>query len=101
VVVAYPSPALESDVNFGFEGRPASPALAAYVLKSSIVGRFEGWQVNGRISLANGQFWQISDGSQATYELRDPMVRVTRGVAGTFFMAIDGVAQIPRVRRIR
>jgi hypothetical protein len=45
--------------------------------------------------------WEVSDGSTTAYNLRSPKVKITRGVSGTFFMAIEGVSQTPRVRRLR
>lgn len=70
-------------------------------LSSHIPGQFEGWLPKERISLANGQVWEITDGSEAAYSLRDPKVLITRGFSGSFFMKIEGVYQTPRVRRIR
>jgi hypothetical protein len=101
VAATKPATAADPAAVFGFENRPAPAAAAADALVSSIPGRFEGWLANGRIRLANGQVWQVSDGSQAAYDLSDPAVRITRGVAGTFFMEISGVAQTPRVRRVQ
>jgi len=50
--------------------------------------------------MANGQLWEVTDGSQAAYRLSDPKVRISRGISGSFFMEIQGVSQTPRVRRI-
>jgi hypothetical protein len=99
VAVARPPPPTDRAATFGLESR----ALAASVdvLATSIVGPFVGWRPNGRIQLANGQVWQVTDGSEAAYDLRDPTVRITRGFAGTFFMEINGVSQTPRVRRLQ
>lgn len=72
----------------------------AGALESSISGLFEGWQPQSRIRLANGQVWQVTDGSEGVYARRDPKVRISRGTLGSFFMQIDGVSQTPRVRRI-
>jgi hypothetical protein len=101
VAAAVPRPAPPADpaANFGLEYR--APVAAADALASFIAGAFPGWRPNGRIQLANGQVWQITDGSEAAYDLRDPAVRITRGFAGTFFMEITGVAQTPRVRRVQ
>jgi hypothetical protein len=101
VAATKPAAATDPAAIFGFENRPAPASTAVDALVSSIPGRFEGWLANGRIRLANGQVWQVSDGSQAAYDLSDPAVRITRGVAGTFFMEITGVAQTPRVRRVQ
>src|SRR5438128_9718888 len=40
-------------------------------IKSSIPGSFEGWGPNYRIRLANGQVWEVVDGSQRFTQLRD------------------------------
>lgn len=85
---------------FGLENR-LTPAQEIETLDGVIPGRFDGWIARGKFSLANGQVWEISDGSQAAYNLRDPKVRITRGMAGTFFMQIEGVSQTPRVRRVQ
>jgi hypothetical protein len=96
--VAAPPPA----ASFGLESRP-SPAATAVVgsIESAIDGPFDGWLPRGQLKLANGQVWEVSDGSQAAYGLKSPKVKITRGVSGSFFMAIEGVAQTPRVRRIK
>jgi hypothetical protein len=79
---------------------PAAGTVVGGALESSIVGSFEGWQAQSRIRLANGQVWQITDGSEGVYSRRDPKVRISRGTLGSFFLQIDGVSQTPRVRRI-
>lgn len=75
-------------------------AVAAGALESSIAGLFEGWQAQSRIRLANGQVWQVTDGSEGVYTRRDPKVRISRGTLGSFFLQIEGILQTPRVRRI-
>lgn len=86
---------------FGLESRP-QPVQAEAVdsIQSYIPGRVDGWLPGTRFRLANGQVWEISDGSRAAHDLRDPRVRVTRGLSGSFFMEIDGAARTPRVRRV-
>jgi hypothetical protein len=88
--------------SFGLEFRPSptAPPLIASI-ESAIDGPFDGWLPRGQLKLANGQVWEVSDGSQAAYKLKSPNVKITRGVSGTFFMAIEGVAQTPRVRRLK
>jgi len=83
---------------FGLLARPVSTLLQS--IDSHIEGSFDGWVAGARLRLANGQVWEIVDGSSASYQLRDPKVRISRGLLGSFFMAIDGVSQSPRVRRI-
>ena len=77
-------------------------ASAQDAVESSIAGLFDGWVADTRFSLANGQVWQISDGSTAGYTARrDPSVRIARGVLGSYFMQVDGVSQTPRVKRLK
>jgi hypothetical protein len=87
---------------FGFEARPAPTAPPPIeAIESAIDGPFDGWLPRGQLKLANGQVWEVTDGSTTAYNLKNPKVKITRGVSGTFFMAIEGVSQTPRVRRVR
>ena len=92
-----PVPAMPE--SFGLEARQAA-VQGPDAMESAIEGAFDGWVPRQRLRLANSQVWEISDGSQAAYRLQAPKVRIARGMAGTFFMAIEGVAQTPRVRRV-
>ena len=89
---AAPSPAS----NFGL----TRPDQELADIRSHIVGVFDGWGSRTRIRLANGQVWQISDDSSATYYLRDPRVTVRRAALGSFMLDIEGAKQTPRVRRV-
>jgi len=59
-------------------------------VRSTIAGLFEGWNARTRLRLANGQVWQVVDGSSAYYQLRDPKVTVKRAAFGSFLMDIEG-----------
>jgi hypothetical protein len=85
--------------DFGLPERPATALPQS--IDSVIEGDFDGWTAGARLRLANGQVWEIVDGSTASYRLRDPKVRIGRGLLGSFFISIEGVAQSPRVRRIQ
>lgn len=85
--------------NFGLPQKPAFDR--GEVLETSIAGNFDGWGPDEKITLTNGQVWQINDGSSAGYSLRDPRVRITRGSFGGFFMQVEGVSQTPRAKRVR
>lgn len=93
-----PKAAPDAASSFGIERRAASPEPDE--LRSTIPGPFRGWDPRSKIRLANGQVWEITDGSRASYWLNDPKLRITRGTFGTFFLEIEGVAQRPRVKRI-
>jgi hypothetical protein len=85
--------------NFGLEAKAAQDAPDA--VDSTIEGRFEGWGSKTRIKLANGQVWEVSDGSQGVLNLSNPKVRVRRGVFGAFYMDIEGTNRSPKVRRVQ
>jgi hypothetical protein len=78
---------------------PARDELQA--ISSVIKGRFDGWDADTRLTLANGQVWAIADGSRGAYRLTDPKVLITRGMLGSFFIEIEGAARTPRVRRLQ
>ncbi len=96
------APAAAPAATFGFEARPAPTAPPQIEsIESAIDGAFDGWMPRGQLKLANGQVWEVTDGSTAAYNLKGPKVKLARGVSGTYFMAIEGVSQTPRVRRIK
>lgn len=96
-VVAAPT-AKDEAATFGLPARRIESAPEQ--LESAIAGAFDGWQAQTRIRLSNGQLWQVTDGSEGAYRLRDPKVKITRGPFGSYFMEIEGVKQTPKVRRV-
>jgi hypothetical protein len=91
------APAKASETNFGLE---AQRAAETQQIASRITGIFEGWSANSRITLANGQVWQVIDGTSASYYLKDPKVTIARAAMGSFRLEIDGARQAPRVKRV-
>ena len=81
---------------FGLESRRS----AVQDISSTLPGLFEGWDSNTRFTLANGQVWQVSDGTTASHYLRNPKVTVRRAALGSFRLEIEGVNQAPRVQRV-
>lgn len=90
--------AAAATARFGLEHVRA--ADAASELRSSIPGSFGGWDAKTRWRLANGQVWQVADGSRAYYRLESPKVLIMRGALGSFFMEIEGVSHAVPVRRV-
>lgn len=84
---------------FGLEQR--TPPDRPDAIESHIPGRFEGWKPHARIRLANGQVWEVVDGSSGAFWLTDPKVRVRRGMLGAFFLEIEGSNSSPKVRRVQ
>lgn len=93
-----PAPAQKEAAQFGLPAT-TKPAPLEYV-ESRIEGHFAGWFPGTRIKLANGQVWQVTDGSSRFADVNDPKVTVRRGALGSFFLDIDGVNPAPRVRRV-
>ena len=79
---ALTSPARAAE-QFGREVRTAPPAVES--IQSHIPGVFQGWQPQSLIRLANGQVWQVTDGSTGGYRLVDPKVKLERGALGSYF----------------
>lgn len=81
--------------SFGQERRDEPQTLSSH-----IAGAFEGWGPRSRITLANGQVWQVIDGSEGVYYLQNPRVTVKRALMGGFQLDIEGAKRSPRVRRV-
>lgn len=77
-----------------------SPAEAILAVETRFEGLFEGWRPGERIRLANGQVWQVVDGSSGVYDLKNPKVTIRRGALGRYFLDIEGAAKTPTVRRV-
>lgn len=93
-----PAPEAPPD-RFGLK-TPVTETVQA--VDNQIAGEFRGWQPGGRITLANGQVWEIADGSQgALAPVVDPKVRVRRGALGSYYLEVDGLNRSPRVKRIQ
>ena len=93
-----PAPARTAEQNFGME-KAAKKQEPDYI-ESSIVGDFDGWEGNTRITLANGQVWRIVDGSTAVLpQLHNPKVRIKRGIFGVLYFQVVGQNNMARVRR--
>ena len=90
-----PAPAaLESQ--FGL----AAPVERVQEVVTRYEGLFEGWRPNERIRLANGQVWQVVDGSSGVYDLKNPKVTIKRGALGRFMLDVEGAGKMPSVRRV-
>ncbi|TXI07202.1 MAG: hypothetical protein E6Q76_08810 [Rhizobium sp.] len=69
-------------------------------LDSTLGPDFSGWGPNSHIRLANGQIWQVVDGSSVALPAGARKVTVKRGALGSFYLDIEGLNTTPRVRRI-
>lgn len=89
----------QAPAQFGLEHKAVEQQLQS--IESHVEGRFDGWAPNDRIRFANGQVWQIVDGSRAALNAVNPKVRVRRGVLGAFYLEVEGTNHSPRVRRVQ
>ncbi len=96
---AAPTRAATPSETFGLEQKTPSARLDA--LESTIPGKFEGWDGGTKFRLANGQVWQVADGSRGSYFAESPKVRIRRGLVGGFYLDIEGINRSPRVTRIQ
>ena len=94
-----PAPAKETPAQFGLVGTQRQVSLDA--VESRIPGNFEGWNARSRITLENGQVWQIDDDSRAILELKNPKARVRKGALGAFYLEGEGTNRSPRVKRVQ
>ena len=85
--------------NFGLEGRAAGGSVDA--IESSIVGSFDEWGPNYRFNLANGQVWQVTDGSSGFRSSNDLRVKIRRGLLGAFYLELIGTNRSPKVQRVQ
>lgn len=67
---------------------------------SSVGPNFGGWGPNSRIRLANGQVWQVVDGTSVVLPEGPRKVSVKRGALSSFYLDIEGLKTSPRVRRV-
>lgn len=81
-------------------GLPVQRAGEPDLVESQIMGLVEGWGPNSVIRLANGQAWQVRDGSSVVLYLKSPRVKIRRGVLGTFVLELEGTNQTAKVQRL-
>ncbi len=93
--VALTAPAPVPEAQFGLP----TPADRVQEIVTRYDGLFEGWRPDERIRLANGQVWQVVDGSSGVYNLKSPKVTIRRGALGRFVLDIEGANKTPTVRR--
>lgn len=92
-----PAPVAAAPASFGLE-RPLSADTQE--ISSRFDGDFEGWGPTTRVRLANGQVWQVIDGSSAALYLRSPRITVKRAMMGGFVMEFEGSNRTAKVRRL-
>jgi hypothetical protein len=68
---------------------------------SRIAGDFRGWSGRTRFTLENGQIWEGGGDSTLSVRLVDPVVRISQGTLGTWYLRVDGYNTTAKVKRIQ
>jgi len=98
---ATPAAAKAPEQDFGLTP-PVKKVEQASSFRSTVVGAFDGWAPGTRIKLANGQVWRVSDNSEAVLPpMQEPLVEVSRGLLGAFFLQVVGRPNTARVVRVQ
>lgn len=70
-------------------------------VSARLVGRFTGWTAGTVLALDDGSRWRVTDGSYHAYPAVDaPRVTVRPGVAGAWYLRVEGQAAVAPVRRV-
>lgn len=86
---------------------PQAPDLTGFnqaqgnPLSSRVVGEFKGWVKGTRLTLENGQVWEVVDPDRFVVNLVNPSVRIRPGSFGSWFVSVEGYNRQTRVKRIR
>ena len=71
-------------------------------VESRLVGDFRGWEGRTIFTLENGQRWQAtSSDSYVSPPIAAPVVKISPGVLGTFWMSFEGVRRKVKVELVR
>ena len=101
---AAPAPAASPEQSFGLSPAAQKPKSADESrIRSTVAGRFDGWGPGSTITLANGQVWRVTDGSEAVMRpMQDPKVEISRGLLGAaYFLQVEGYNNSARVKRVK
>jgi hypothetical protein len=84
-------------------GMAAPQAGSREPIVTRISGEFRGWSTAGdRFELDNGQVWELTGRpTNLSVNLHNPVVRITPGLIGGWFLQVDGYNAQARVKRIR
>lgn len=95
------APALAQAAKADTFGLPQALKGPSPTVESSVGSDFDGWNANDKIRLANGQVWQVVDGSSVSIAPRVRKVTVRAGPLGGYLLDLEGLNTSPRVRRVQ
>jgi len=70
-------------------------------IESTIAGEFTGFGKGRRFVLANGQEWEQTEPTSLSARKQAPKVTLKPGIAGVWYMRVEGVNTTPKVRRVK
>ena len=71
-------------------------------IESNLVGEFKGFDKGRRYVLANGQEWEQTDAASLSgVRKQDPKIRIKPGIAGVWYLQIEGYNTPAKVRRLK
>ncbi|WP_223670385.1 hypothetical protein [Kangiella shandongensis] len=71
------------------------------VIKSRALGLYKSWDKGLEVELENGQVWEITDSRSAYYKVKNPKIKVEKGLFGSYMLRIDGLNKGFRVKRVK
>jgi len=70
-------------------------------IQSTIAGEFAGFGKGRRFVLANGQEWEQTESTSLNLRKQDPKVTIKPGLAGAWYLQVEGSNTMPKVRRVK
>lgn len=70
-------------------------------IQSTIAGEFTGFGKGRRFILANGQEWEQTESTSLSTRKQNPAVTIKPGLAGVWYLKVEGSNTTPKVRRVK
>ncbi|HVJ37795.1 MAG TPA: hypothetical protein VM687_08330 [Stenotrophomonas sp.] len=70
-------------------------------IQSTIAGEFAGFGKGRRYVLANGQEWEQTESTSVSLRKQNPKVTIKPGLAGAWYLQVEGSNTMPKVRRVK
>jgi hypothetical protein len=70
-------------------------------ITSAIAGDFHGWDGGTTFTLENGQEWHQIEPDQFSVHLKNPVVEISPGLLGTWYLKVQGYGSTTKVERVK
>lgn len=81
--------------------RATAPDREQEPVRSAITGEFRGWSTGTVFTLANGDRWQVTEGSYSVRPVANPSVTLRPGLISGWYMEVDGHPVKAKVRTVK